>query len=195
MEGLPNELLVSIIGFLDAKDALMLSETCHLFRDIVLENAKIVQSRVSRKSLPFLERRVLAVISGECDFFEAIKEKSPFSGKILTCKKCEGKLFKGKKVGVWNEEAFAHGCRVYREKSVWVDGLVQYSHRRTFNSSETISLPSERRGKRVLVVAYTKVPGIFACNGEKYAIFKDRKRKNCSPCCKEHRGEMPALLF
>ncbi|BAU79921.1 hypothetical protein A9K97_gp430 [Tokyovirus A1] len=206
MDTLPNELLVWILQFLDVKGALMFSATCSEYGRLVSQNSKVVRDCVTTKNDGTTKTVQITSIDGRAKVSKTREiahvgkkgRKSIVSDTWCHC----GSLFRGKRVGIWIEEKFKKGAKLFETRSFWEDGKLQYIHTRS-NKWQIIALPREpkekeelvRFEKNVLSVAFTMKLALHGCGGKSYRIFKDVEGREYSACCDEHRGELPFLLF
>lgn len=211
MDSLANETLVYILGFLDAKEALMFSMTSTLHRDLLLANPKVVRDRIFHENSEHKEEKWVTNIRGVSTVLRVRKEQRFSREKFETgapvdaiLSKEEGCFLKGKKNGIWKKEEYEDDS-VFSSKtrSSWTEGELNYVHVEDI-CGEMFLLPREcKKGEmsvsfegQVLACAFVKAPLLTKkCEGVEHDIFKCAKRRTYRHCCEKHRGEMPKSLF
>lgn len=211
MDSLANETLVYILGFLDAKEALMFSATSTLHRVLVLSNPKVVRDRIVHENSEHKEDKWVTDICGvstvlrvrkEQRFLREKSETGAFVSVVL--EREEGRLLKGKKNGIWKKEKYDDDVVFFSEtRSSWTEGELDYVHVKDIYG-EMFLLPREcKKGEmsvsfegQVLACAFVKIPLLTKkCGGVEHDIFKCVKGRTYVHCCEKHRGEMPKSLF
>ncbi|AHA46215.1 hypothetical protein ISTM_317 [Insectomime virus] len=212
MDSLANETLVHILGFLDAKDALMFAMTCSHNLFLVLKNPKVIQKRVTHKEDEFVDETMQTIVYGETKVSKTMYKEmlmrnafeSGFKKEFRIKYRTQGTLFKRKRIGIWKrqERDWEVGVPETRMNSAWTNGRLDYVC--TIGAKDRILFPREcKKGEEEFVIEGKKLACVFTrnpwktreCRGEKWFLFENKQGGKYSYCCKEHRGELPPSLF
>ena len=204
---LPNELILSIIEFLDMKSIVFFGASCKVHGDVVSGNAKVL-TRTFKTEVSTDREDIQKTVTVNPLGLAKVEKKCHkcTRGRVFrtVAKDTTGTLMRGKKEGVWKT---VHSDRNVFAK-LWENGESKHQHAIHHDREHFYEYQESDEGTRVSVCTFIEdgfgkkrvCSKTWDCHPVFYKItdpdsMEADDKVKYSHCCEEHQGKMPNRLF